>query len=287
MHMFSRIASIFVLLVLFVACKPQKPSDVMTPDQMESFLYDYHIAKAIGDDEEYSKRYTRDYYIDYVYAKHNITKEQFDHSLRWYTRHIDDITKIYENVSTRLTTQKEEIDQLVAWQYDVPLTTTPGDSVDVWAWHRIYRLDGTPLNNKVTFTLPIDSNFYEKDKIEWNVHFHLNEEQLADSLTFGVMQLGLQFDNDSLLLQTQTIEASGMKQIVLQSDSLGPIKNIKGFIYLPPQKQSSRLLIDSISMMRYHEPKDTIAIDEFTGEAILSTDSTQVEALKLETNTKE
>lgn len=285
--MFSKIASILVLLAVFVACKPQKPADVLPPEKMESFLYDFHIAKAIGDDEEYTKRYTREYYIDYVYAKHNITKEQFDYSLKWYTRHIDDISKIYENVSTRLSTQKDEVDQLVAWQYDVPLTTVSGDSVDVWAWHRIYRLNGKPLNNKVTFTLPIDSNFYEKDKIEWNVHFHFSDEQALDSLSFGVMQLGLQFANDSLLLQTETIRGTGSKKLTLESDSLGPIKNIKGFIYLPPQAKDSRMLIDSISMMRYHFKNDSIIIDEFSGEEILLPDSTQTKDLSPVENNKE
>lgn len=285
--MFSKIASILVLLVVFVACKPQKPSDVLPPEKMESFLYDFHIAKAIGDDEEYTKRYTREYYIDYVYAKHNITKEQFDYSLKWYTRHIDDIAKIYENVSTRLSAQKDEIDQLVAWQYDVPLTTISGDSVDVWAWHRVYRLNGKPLNNKVTFTLPIDSNFYEKDKIEWNVHFNFSDDQALDSLTFAVMQLGLQFENDSLLLKTETVSGTGNKRLILQSDSLGPIKNIKGFIYLPPQSKDSRMLIDSISMMRYHFKNDSIIIDELTGEAILPSDSTQVKASNPEDNKTE
>ena len=47
------------------------------------------------------------------------------------------------------------------------------------------------------------------------------------------------------------------------------------------------MLIDSISMMRYHFKNDSIIIDELTGEAILPSDSTQVKASNPEDNKTE
>ena len=259
----KKIVFFYLITLLLVSCGPQRPSHVLEPDKMEAFLYDFHIAKSIGDDEDYSDRYKRSIYVDYVYEKHHITKEQFDESMIWYTRNLPELVKIYEKVSERIGDDKEEIDQLVAWQYDVPMVSISGDSVDVWAWHQIYRLTGTPLNNKMTFTLPADSNFVEGDQLEWNVHLQYEKGQL-DSLSLAVMQMAMYFENDSSLVKTLPIYESGMCQLSLQSDSLGKIKNVKGFIYYPPQAESNRLLIDSISLYRYHKIKNDSILNSAT-----------------------
>lgn len=252
MSIISKISTLALASFLLFSCGPSKPSDILPPKKMEAFLYDYHIAKAFGDDEDYSKRYTKEFYLDYTFKKHNITKEEFDRSLTWYTRHVTEMKAIYENVSKRLSDDKAEVDQLAAWHYDTPLTTAPGDTVDIWAWHREYRLTGTPLNNTVIFSLPVDSNFVEKDSIHWSINFDFNKPESLDSLSFAVMQLALYFKNDSSMIHTETIKASGIQSIGLKSDSTWSIKSVNGFVYFPPQPKETRVLLDSITMYRYH-----------------------------------
>lgn len=277
--MFSRshilqISSVLLFVLVVVACQHKRPSDILPPDKMEAFLYDFHVAKALGDDAEYSERYKRSVYVDYVYNKHHISKEEFDHSMSWYTRNLSELVKIYDKINLRLGEDKGEIDQLVAWQYDTPMVSISGDSVDVWAWHQIYRLTGTPLNNTISFTLPVDSNFYDGDKLEWNVRVNYQDSVELDSLTTAVMQLAMHFTNDSLLVRTEAIQTSGMKSLALQSDSLWTLKNVKGFIYYPPQRVQKRLLIDSVSLYRFHLPKDTVPADSiFVEQAELEVDS--------------
>lgn len=254
--------SIVVLLIVTTSCGPQRPSNVLPPEKMKAFLYDFHIAKAFGDDADYSERYNRSIYVDDVYLKHGITKEQFDSSMSWYARNLSDLVKIYDSVRSAIDTNKVMIDELVALQYQVPLVTAPGDSVNIWPWYEIYRLTGTPLNNRVTFDLPVDSNFRVGDRFELNVHFNYEYENQLDSLSAAIMQMALYFNNDSSLIDTRTIYKSDLYQMSLQADSLGELKNIKGFIYLPPQVKEQRLLVDSISLYRYHmQQKDSLSQD--------------------------
>lgn len=248
----SKILTLVWVTLLFISCGRTRPNDILSPEQMEAFLYDFHIAKAFGDDEDYTQRYKKEFYTDYAFQKHNLTKEDVDKSLMWYTRHVGELKEIYENISKRFEADKIEMDQLVAWQYDIPLVTVAGDSVDIWAWHREYRLTGTPLNNKIIFNLPVDSNFVQKDSIHWSVNYDFGASQSLDSLTYAVMQMALFFTNDSSIIYTNTIKSSGIHSIAVKSDSLWNIKNVQGFIYLPPQPKATRLLLDSISMYRYH-----------------------------------
>ena len=40
-------------------CKVKRPSDVISESKMESLLYDYHLAKSMGDNLPYSENYKK------------------------------------------------------------------------------------------------------------------------------------------------------------------------------------------------------------------------------------
>ena len=40
-------------------CKVKRPSDVISESKMENLLYDYHVAKSMGDNLPYSENYKR------------------------------------------------------------------------------------------------------------------------------------------------------------------------------------------------------------------------------------
>ena len=56
------------MLALAVAgCKVKRPNDVIPESKMESLLYDYHLAKSMGDNLPYSENYKKALYIDAVF----------------------------------------------------------------------------------------------------------------------------------------------------------------------------------------------------------------------------
>ena len=51
------------LICMFVfavaGCKVKRPSDVISESKMENLLYDYHLAKSMGDNLPYSENYKK------------------------------------------------------------------------------------------------------------------------------------------------------------------------------------------------------------------------------------
>ncbi len=248
---------ISLLAFCFTACQVKRPEAVLSDAKMENVLYDYHIAKAMGEEVPYSEGYKRVLYIESVFKKHGITQAVFDSSLVWFTRNPEVLAKVYEKVNARLKEEQEGINHLIAMRDNKPKESLPGDSIDVWAWQRIYRLTGMPMDNKITFVLPSDTNFKDRDTLQWNVCFHFHHDKV-DSMHAPVMAMQIVYKNDSIIGDMQKVYEAGMKTISLQSDTLGEIKEVRGSIYYSSAQSVYTLLADRISLMRYHST-DTLS----------------------------
>lgn len=116
--------------------------------------------------------------------------------------------------------------------------------------------DGMPTDDKLTFVLPSDSNFKERDTLIWKVRYQFLENG-PDTTLAALMAMQILFENDSIISGTQKVVNSGIQSICLQSDTLGAIKEVKGFIYYPREKTPQTLVLDQITLMRYHS-NDTL-----------------------------
>lgn len=241
---------VILLACCMAACQVKRPDVVLSDTQMENVLYDFHVAKAMGEDIPYNESYKRVLYLESVYKKHGITQADFDTSMVWFARNPGALTKIYEKVNARLKVERDGINHLIALRDNKPKESLPGDSIDVWIWQHIYELTGMPLDNKITFALPADTNFKDRDTLRWTVRFRFLNGQ-PDSVYAPLMAMQIFYDKDTIsdMLKVQN---SGTETIQLTADTLGKIKEIRGFIYYPMQKTAQSLLTDRISLMRYH-----------------------------------
>ena len=89
------------------ACKVEIPEEVIPESEMENLLYDYHLAKSMGDNLPYAENYKKVLYIDAVFKKYGTTQAAFDSSMVWYTRNTEVLSKIYERVTNRLRKEQE------------------------------------------------------------------------------------------------------------------------------------------------------------------------------------
>ena len=247
-----RIGFLGALIGALAACDVERPDTVLSDAVMENVLYDYHIAKAMGEQMERSENYKRVLYVDYVYQKHGITEAQFDSSMVWFSRHPDVLGEIYRKVTDRLRAEESNVEWLVALREHKPLTSLAGDSVDIWAWQPIYQLSGMPMDNRVTFTFPSDSNFKARDTLRWSVRFTFAAADTCDSLHAPVMALQMRFANDSVIGDYVQVREEGRRMLTLTSDTLGDIKEVSGFVYYPRPDSVGPLVLDGISLMRYH-----------------------------------
>ena len=189
--------SVILLAFGLTACQVKRPDTVISDAKMENVLYDFHIAKAMGEEVPYSESYKRVLYIESVYRKHGITQADFDTSMVWYARHPDALTKVYEKVNQRLKAERDGINHLIALRDNKPKESSPGDSIDVWRGRHIYYLTGTPMDNKLTFTLPSDTNFKDRDTLRWTVRFRFLNGT-PDSLHAPLMAMQVLYAKDTL-----------------------------------------------------------------------------------------
>ena len=72
------------LLFSLAACRVKRPDFVLSDAKMEAVLYDYHIAKAMGEQLSYNESYKRVLYLESVCRKNGMTEGQFDTSMVWF-----------------------------------------------------------------------------------------------------------------------------------------------------------------------------------------------------------
>lgn len=242
---------------LLAGCGKQIPEDVIQPDKMENILYDYHLTTAMSGDISYNENYKKEALRKFVYEKHRITQAEFDSSMVWYTRHTENLAIIYTNLGKRFRKDKEDVKRLLAMRENKPSMSQPGDTVDVWYNKTLYWLADAPLTDKVTFEIPSDSNFKAKDAFVWSMDYiFLSNRKQQVTMGFNVL-----FDNDSVVGKIAQVTASGTQSLFIKPDSAYEIKSINGFIYLEGKDsiKAPGVIIDKISLTRYHELKDSIA----------------------------
>ena len=240
-------------VVLLAGCKVKRPSDVLPESTMEQLLYDYHIAKSLGENLP-NENYKRALYLESVFRKYGTTEAEFDSSMVWYTRNTEILTKIYEKVSKRLKDEQELVNDLVAKRDKKPKTTPKGDSIDVWPWQRMVRLTGKMMGNLYSFSIPADSNYSDRDTLVWEVRYRFLEPLLPDSLRSVVMGMQVLYEKDTLS-DWKLFSVPGLVRIRLNADTLGKMREIRGFISYDSKdngKAHGALLADRFSMMRYH-----------------------------------
>lgn len=233
------------------------PSNVLSKGDMEDVLVDYHIAKTMGESLPYEEHYKQVLYMDYVFKKHGITESDFNASLEWYSRHAEDFAKIYEKVNKKLSAQKDDINHQIATTENGTQESGKGDSVNVWRKQKLYKLTQSNFTSKVNFTIYPDSNYKERDIMLWSLRATFVSAQKHNQN--AVMSMHIKYVNDSILINTRKISQSGEFKIRLQNDSLCKIKEVSGFVYYNNEGkyQQDALIIDKISLMRYHAKKSS------------------------------
>ena len=243
-------------LSFLMGCGKQIPSGIIPPEQMEKVLYDYHLSVSMANNLEYSEYYKKKSYNDYEFQKHGVTEAEFDSSMVWYTRHVEELTAIYSHLNERFKKDKQRIDAVLEAREATDFVSLSGDTVEAWPYRKLYWLASTPLNNLVTFTIEPDTTYHPKDAFLWKANYTFLAEGKA-TMAFNIL-----YDNDSVIGQSKLITSSGMDSLYLHTDSAYNIKNINAFIYLMPDSTGiSSLLVNGLSLTKYHAPKDSAQVE--------------------------
>lgn len=238
---------------LMTGCGKSMPDEVIPPAKMEKVLYDYHLTLGLSSKLPSSQDHKKQAYKNYLFKKHNITEAQFDSSMVWYTRNSQELSKIYQNLDKRLSREKTKLNTMLQERH-IDIAIQPGDTVNIWQYYPVYWLTDAHRNNKFTFTMRADENFWVKDAFRWNADVTFLSPGKA------TMGFNIRFTNDSVIGKTITLK-NGNNSLYVQADTINEIKDINGFIYVNKDSvhQTPSVLISNLSLTKYHQSKENDA----------------------------
>lgn len=256
------------VLLLVVSCRVERPKDVISPEQMEDILYDYHLAQIMASELNGDEIYKRSLYMEHVYQKHHITRAQLDSSLVWYARYPENLSRIYDHLQARADREMEGIKARQALSELRGPQPVEGDSADLWYGSRLLVLTSTPFDNRQLLTIPADSNFHLCDSIEWlfDVMF-----VPADSCPRQmVATLMLRYVNDSLLARDVPVRADSSVRIALHNSDSVRLKEVKASVFYESPDSLGHLLVSHNRLIRYHiaAPIDSLAADSLHADSL-------------------
>lgn len=272
--MMKRALPLVMLLMLLLAACDDRPKDVLSRGKMEDVLYDYHIMQGLINQLPANEREEKAQdYINAVYEKHGITEAQFDSSIVYYNRHSKDLHKIYTNLKERYTVVNDEI-QLVNGNNDMmAIFSTGGDTTNLWNSAKLLTLRNKPLLNHESFTIHADTSFRRQDQFILTLAPVFIKERREDYDINLQVGLSVLYTNGKHIGTTRTINANGIQQLNVKTDSGNDIKSITGFFYYKGKKSSRNLcLIDNISLIRMHEkePEKVETVDSVKTDTLVT-----------------
>lgn len=250
----SKDVLIFIVFLLVVSCKNKRPTGILSPSKLEDVLYDYHIARSIAGLNGDSIEFRRMEYTEAVFHRYGISRAEFDSSMLWYSRHTNELYKVYQNIDKRLNKEASLLGIQTNNATSYSQLSDKGDTANVWKGRDFYCLTTKDANNLLSFNIKADTSYYPQDRLLWNFRSrYVYQSGRRDA----IVSLSVRYDNDSVGTVTQHLGSDGEYSISLDVANR-KIKRVNGFVYHNAQwtKEEKILIIDNLSLVRFHKKKE-------------------------------
>lgn len=248
----------FSVLLVFMACEVKRPENVLPPERMEAFLYDYHLVQSMSGEYSASTNKEKLFY-DYVFRKHGITKEQFDTSMVWYNRFPKHIQRIYARLEERLDREVLSLDNArgaLDEGVSIEVAYLAIDTAELWTSSKVRLLSATPLCNRVLFSFetPDDTTFLPGDSLQFSFDARFiaaSNDSVAQRLHASIM---LDYTDGSYDGADIDISGDGKYLLSVDRNMSSKLKSMCGFLYYADDDSTfgSRAVISALSVKRIH-----------------------------------
>lgn len=246
-----KVLLIIILVVCTLSCD-NSSDKVVSKSKMEQVLYDYHLAQALVSTLSEEERYKAEMYIESVYEKNGITREEFDSSMVYYNRHADELKDIYNNLHDRFAVINEKL-QLQTGNNEMMTFSENGDTTNIWGGKKLIVLHNKEILNKEIFTIKADTSFHKGDRFILKANARLvNTEKRSRNYRL-TMCLTVNYSDGKTISEYQHIMNSSAKQITLNTDRTKEIEQVNGFFYYEGlYDERNFIIIDNIELIKIH-----------------------------------
>ena len=246
-----KVLLIIILVVCTLSCD-NSSDKVVSKSKMEQVLYDYHLAQALIATLPEEERYKAEMYIESVYEKNGIIREEFDSSMVYYNRHADELKDIYNNLHDRFAVINEKL-QLQTGNNEMMTFSENGDTTNIWGGKKLIVLRNKEILNKEIFTIKADTSFHKGDRFILKANARLvNTEKRSRNYRL-TMCLTVNYSDGKTISEYQHIMSSSAKQITLNTDRTKEIEQVNGFFYYEGlYDERNFIIIDNIELIKIH-----------------------------------
>ena len=227
------------LLIIFSACT-RRPKGVLSDKEMAPVVADLELAEAYlqNNPQATAREDTREALISYAIEKNGVSREEFDSTMAYYARNVDEYVELYKLVDQRLAKKRKSM---------TGVATTADDSAnDFWPYSRHSVISAQAGSNALIFNIPAGS--VEKgDRIVWKLRMRTQAD--------GQALFGVEYENGSRGYLTRQLPGNRRLEMTFQTDTARQVKSIFGYMTVDDSGDLP-LFIDSISMKTL--PLDTM-----------------------------
>lgn len=242
----SGIAVVVSLVLTATACS-DRPDYVLDKDDMASLLIDVHKGESMIDinHNQFSDDSMRRVMKQSVLDAHAVTQEQWDSSLAYYGRNIEQYIELYDLVIADLEQQLKNVN--VASGGESVQMAVVGDSADTWDQPRLRKFTSQQPLDVVKFNLRRDMNWDRGDVYTWNF-------KAVDGSVPIYWTMAVEYSDGTSEYRSGTASSSGWSNIVFHTDSARTASVVRGMLQLLPRAGES-VYLDSISLVRTRHEK--------------------------------
>lgn len=269
-----RTAVLFIITISFITACTQRPKGVVSEGKMEDVLYDYHLAQGLIMNLPIDSTYKAQAIYDAVFENNGITEAEFDSSMIYYQRRIDDLKKIYTRVMDRMTEEEKALQYKIG-DSEMVVFTEGGDTADIWMGQQLYALRYSDMLNKAQFQLKCDTTFHRYDKFLLKATTMFVRENKEDHNYYLDLCLSISYKNGRTVSTLQHVSNDGQVQLNLSAVDDEDLKSVSGFFYYEGKPGGRNLgFIRDITLLRMHDREkeremaaqdsvkvDTVAVD--------------------------
>lgn len=243
-----------LLGLLILSCKPSRPSGILSEDEMEDILVDYHLALAMAELQTGDLQENRYILTQAALKKHGVTEAELDTSLVYWCRHSEKLVKVCERVSERLSFMAES--RGVERQEKNPYSylKTEGDTANIWNLREGVVIIPNVVDNIYSFSIDADSTYYPGDYFTWAFKTQFLS---SDRYNEAYALLSITYENDSVVGTSQRLSSNRQTEVRLSCAKDYKdmrIRNVNGTIYMPLRDKGFGILaLQNFVLVRYHD----------------------------------
>lgn len=240
-------------MLLLPACDG-RPKGVLSQSKMTDILVDMHKTDALLFEKGYMYgRYeNKAPYYKYIFKKYDISKEQFDSSLVWYTQNPQRFENVYDNVTRKMEAFQKDVDQNK--YHPIDYEELGKLRQDLWTKSRKFNFTNDSVRTKVDFEI-INENLLYRDVYKLKFLIRIAKE---DSCLNRIIQFKINYFNGKSDIKTLKSYNDGItRRYTVSLKAFRPlkIKSVSGqLLGCSACKGVFHSTIDSISFVRECKP---------------------------------